>query len=1298
MIGQGRPLRRNCWLAPVALSLCALCAVGRGAEPMDVRVRIAWGGGDARPWQGTIRIKEGTLSEVTPLGLEPDAPGSMHIQEPGTIRIFGRTPRSYDGCDVRITAPEGAVLLVQLTADPAKLPAALELPLAKVVRDFTQFDLDDRGNRLLAQRSPGDALRVNFSKPSLIFSPGEKFDLNVQPQHAALTANTTYVLAASMGPARTDDNRWSEDIEVRVDNSGNAKSVPLSIPLPEQEGVYDVRLALYPKRLVTSALVRGKALASRKLQLVVIAPVKTAGPPPAAWQSILEFDPASPSWWERMARLPSWARLPTVPRPVESGPASSRMHMSRAWVELPRHAWQAYPLSISAPGMPHVLEVEYPSDLEQTLGISIIEPNAAGYVGPIGVDSGVDVPRPAIGHKSRALRHRLVFWPQTKTPYVLLVNRRDDLPATFGKIDVQAGPSSLPPLPVTAVSYGTRTLAAYYDKPLIAENFSATEAVDPVSRRGLDDWITFLSAGQRLVETLQHSGCNALVLTAACEGSAIYPSELLAPTPKYDSGVFFESGQDAVRKDVLELLFRLCDRSGLVLIPAIQFAGPLPALEAMRQAGGADVAGIEPLGPDGRTWLGRNSTGSGVCYNALDERVQQSMTAVVAELAERYGKHASFGGVAVQLSAENYSLLPDETCSLDDTTFGRFLAATKTDAPRVDQPAAMARWNLIRGPAAQAWLAWRSERLAGLYRVMRDEVVKHRPGAKLYLTTATLLSGRQLQTALRPELPPRDSASEILPLVGLDLSLLNESGIVVPRPQRILTPISPQAHDQELHWNRNAALDVLFAKPAQGATLHFLPPASLRLPDFDAVSPFGPDKTRTLLIAQVAPSDSANRERFIESLARFDAAVMIDGGWLLPLGQEMALAPLAKVYRRLPAERFESISSSGQVQEQLDQPQELVVRALNKADKTYFYVANPTPWPVSAQIQFSGPAGMRLIPYSDERSANYQPSERGTKWTVELEAFDLVGGELSGAARVVGWNVSHPAELAQSLGEQSREIATRTRYLSDHPRPLGLVNPSFEERGTQGEAVGWVHARGPGMIVEVDGTKGSGSRNSLHMVSRGAGGPVWVRSSPLAAPATGRLQMTARIRVADAARQPQLRLAVEGKLEGQPYYRRVNVGAAEGAGGQVLSALNTEWATYTIALTDLPDSGLTGLCVGFDLMSEGEVWIDDVQVSSLWLAEHEHRELFKSAPTANHLAQSGRLNECRLLVEGYWPSFLRRSVQLPDPELAPIRHAAATELPKPSDDGRRADGNDRNWLERTAERNRKWLPSWLRWR
>ncbi len=127
------------------------------------------------------------------------------------------------------------------------------------------------------------------------------------------------------------------------------------------------------------------------------------------------------------------------------------------------------------------------------------------------------------------------------------------------------------------------------DRPLLAENFSGEEALDAWIGRTLQDWKTFHQAGTRLVNYLRYAGYNGLVLTVAADGSAIYPSAVLEPTPRYDTGVFFSSGQDPQQKDVLEMLLRLMDRENLQLIPSLEFATPLPALEALRRRGGAEA-------------------------------------------------------------------------------------------------------------------------------------------------------------------------------------------------------------------------------------------------------------------------------------------------------------------------------------------------------------------------------------------------------------------------------------------------------------------------------------------------------------------------------------------------------------------------------------------------------------------------------------------------------------------------------------------------------------------------------------
>src|SRR5204863_531277 len=129
---------------------------------------------------GTIQLSAGLLSEAMPLGLEADSPGSMLLLDATTLGIAPRTPRSYDGCDLRVQAPADAKLIVRLRSGEALEAAPLEVPLAKLLGGFAQFDLDQRNNRLLAQRSPGDTLRIKFDRETLLFEPGETFELTAQ--------------------------------------------------------------------------------------------------------------------------------------------------------------------------------------------------------------------------------------------------------------------------------------------------------------------------------------------------------------------------------------------------------------------------------------------------------------------------------------------------------------------------------------------------------------------------------------------------------------------------------------------------------------------------------------------------------------------------------------------------------------------------------------------------------------------------------------------------------------------------------------------------------------------------------------------------------------------------------------------------------------------------------------------------------------------------------------------------------------------------------------------------------------
>jgi hypothetical protein len=1258
MAGHGSPLpdlaprwlaRLRQRLAPIAALLLVILGAPVGAEEIELRVRLAWGGGTPRSWQGTIHVTGGAVAEFMPLGLENDAPGAMYLIDAATLGIAPRFPRAYDGIDLRITAPRDASLVIELAPDGGEPAQSIEWQLETLAKVFQQANLDDQGNRLVGQRSPGDRLPVTIPRDHLVFAPGEKFEFTVMPRALDLAPNAGYLLNVALLTARGGSELTSQDREFKTDDRSTPELEGIfALTLPIDEGVYDVRIALYPKRL-GSALVRGKPISERRVQLAVIDPAQRTPHDEVAWETALELDPAQPRWWEKMIRIPTISRLPGMgQQSYGNGQPGKRVHLDQTLVELAPEMWQAYPLAIGEVGRLHMLEVDYPGDLPQSLQISLVEPNAAGHVAPVGLDTGLEVVQPLAGVKAAMRTHRVPFWPQTGSPLLLVVNRSNQNAALFGGIRVQIGPARLPPAKLPAIAGPQRMLAVSLDRPFFCENFGAGEALDPTTRHTRKDWLTFYQGASRLVEYLENSGRNAALITIAGEGSGLYPTPLLEPTPKYDTGTYFESGQDAMRKDVPELLFRLFDRAGLQLIPAIKFASPLPEVEALARQP-QESAGLVPVGPDGQTWMARHGghRGAGVLYNPLDPRVQQAMRRVVAEIAERYGHHPSFGGVAIHLGPDSYTVLPDETYSLDDATIGRFSEATKTIVPGEGPQRYVQRARYLAREGKAAWLDWRAGELARLYQGMESDVARTHAGARLYLHTGELLAAPTLQQALRPALPQPKVAPAALLQVGFDPQrLVGQGTMVIPRPQRLVPSFLP-GDELRAHLRQSTELDELFSMAGTSSILATHEPAPLWLTSFDQVSPFGPDKTHTWFVPPLAPAGASSRQRLVHGLASLDAQMTIDAGWLLPLGQDHAARGIVAVYRRLPAERFKT----AQPPEQEDRTQPVTVRWLARGGKTYFYAANDSPWPVSLEIEFESAEIFRVLGYHPDKPGTLaRQASRGT-WSVKLDPFDLVGGELSSErVKINTWRVSLPPEAETYLREQIHEARQRAASLRQ-PQPRQPVsNPSFELTQPDGSIFGWTNTAAAGAVVELDPQARSGAA-SLHLASRKQGDQpppiVWVRSEFLDPPTTGRLCVAAWLKVADPKLQPKLRLAIEGKQDGKSFYQRHNVGAAE-EGTRPLP-LTTQWAQYHFSLNTLRPEGLSELRVGFDLMGEGEVWIDDVQVYDLWFEDVEQRELLKTIANADFQLTTGQVADGLRFIDGYWPRFLRTYVPLPAP-------------------------------------------------
>ena len=774
-----------------------------------MRLQIAWGRGEPRLWRGWIGVESGELSDLRLLGLNADQPGSF-IAEGPSIRVEPRFATHYSGLEVSVSAPRDASLEIVLTPDMNTSERHVtRIPLLSLVEGGKSEEFG-KNHLVRVARVEGDSLRVRLNRDTMVFAPGETLTLDIDPH--LLNVKPNAALRARLRLRRRDDQRreltdllsdwnpaqqntpdlWTHAEAIRVGNDGEIGPLSnIDVPVPEKEGVYNLMVDL-GHRLQLGTVAR------RSLQFVVIDPNRKR--PDGERQSTLvtEFNPADPHWLERLTQL-SQLPVPLNQRGPWSNQESKVAHANgRAWTQIPEGGWVAYSLPVNQPGTPHVVDVELPAGLGQDVGITVMD----GQHSTQSVDSGVsigdpDLTLPGISLPTTTTHHRLVFWPTTNSPRLVITNQQTQGNIRFGRIRLESWPAGLrksagPVIRPALSRLPTRRRIASIDGHLLRSVFLAKNPWNGDTRVSFDDWQTFYQATTRLIDYLHYAGYDGAKISIASDGSSLFPSSLLNPTPYHDRGIFSGMGQDPWRKDVVEMMLRLFDREGLVLIPAIEFATPLPALEARLAEGRAVAEGIELTDIYGRPGadLQQQQSGKAPYYNVLEARVRDAIGQVVSEIVERYTKHKSFGGLALNLSSVGYTHLPDSEWGFDSRSVGRFLRESVGE--RVDLQFTNVAQRLQRELSTHestaltdAWLAWRANEVTKLYASLATIVGRADPDDTLYLCLTDLAGTAPWKRHLRPTLPRRAAAARAMLALGINAGdIARLANVTILRPQR----------------------------------------------------------------------------------------------------------------------------------------------------------------------------------------------------------------------------------------------------------------------------------------------------------------------------------------------------------------------------------------------------------------------------------------------------------------------------------------------------------------------------------
>jgi len=1137
---------------------------------------------------------------------------------------------------------------------------------------------------------PGERVRIAIA-PLLLMKPGGgdvevRVRLTPAREEKILDSRILTLAAGSQPPDTATPSGQVPTLFAPID---------CELTLPADEGAFDIVLDAVERR----GMRWNRQLASTKVQVVAIASEPLARAVEEPWKIIHDLDPGSPRLHERLRRLPalglqamprpaiafpavplpSFPRpslpmprmpempLPTMPLPdvsslvprlgglLASGHSTVSPHPLGTMLRLPQAsakspAWEGIVIATARPGLPHVVEIDYPTDQRATVAACVLEADAGGIAVMVRHAGGFDVASAVLDGPAKLGTHRFVFWPTTRQPLLVIANPLTTGPALVGRIRVLAGPTRLPkaiaPQRPTAHRHTLRRTFALLPVADLTEAYGGPGVVAPDVARTTTDWVSHLTAIRHSADTIAAQGVAGGVVPMYAGGAAAWPSTHTRTLPRWAPA----EAADGPEHDLLAATARIYAREGLAFVPALCFDGGMPDLESLRS--GIDATGIACVGADGRP---RKIPG-GIHYNILDPRVQRAVEDVVGEAADRLSDLPAVAGMALLLPDDGWLHLPGIAWGLDDATFGRFVAAIGGVESEKGGDRFAIRGTLVTGTLRNEWLAWRSGELTAFYARLAARVGA-RDGRTLFVVPTTLLATGELATRFRPAAgtPPRHD--DLMREIGLVPALPQgpAAGDIVFVPPHVFaagTALTDRSTVAAANLAGGVAMAASGVTPRAAAVV--LQPLEVNLTE---ILPHGPFPAATLLHpcrAWIEPVSSSGDPALARALVTADAEVVLD---MRAPRLTTSPEPTARFgLEPLPAVPFEMLATAAAP---------LVVRTRSLDGITWVQLVNAGPAPVDAVLGIAGTATAVV----DASAGGSLPLADG-RATVPLAAWDVRSLAIDGHGQVESAAALYTPATRAVVATSVERLRQRLGVLAA-PTPLDVLdNPGFElglaeatAPGGDPAVTGWelLEPR-RGALELVPGRAGpNGGGRALQFSSRN--GLSTVRSNPFEPPATGRISIAAWLRLDPNEPQPPLRIAIEGVEGNREYYRFAAVGGL--AGGRPLAP---EWALFVLQVDDLPATSVESLRVRFDLLGPGGVQIDEVRVFDLAFDETQRGDIARQVARIDHRIKAGDVGGALLDLEGHWPAFLEAFVS--DDAVAARARAedepqAATPAPQP---------------------------------
>ncbi len=854
--------------------------------------------------------------------------------------------------------------------------------------------------------------------------------------------------------------------------------------------------------------------------------------------------------------------------------------------------------------------------------------------------------------------HRILFWPRTKNPVLMFVNRSAKHEARFGKARIFLLETETKRLPkpfddVVEHRIGQRSVVATVRDSNFLKHIAPSGGFGdkPVF---LADWYEAFTGVERFVDLLHQQGYEGVMLTTVSKKAVLYPSEHFVVSPK-------SPGQpaDGATKDVLEILLRQCDREQIAFTPAIDFNLPLKILEDKTVT---DISLAETIHAD--------ASGDNIRYNILHPLVQEAMVEAVRELVQRCAAHVSFQGVGVCLSPEGYAQLPPLVRSVDDGTFQAFQQDLPSDSgvqipaelnvvsniePQQKEylKAARARFLQSDSKTWDAWVTWRTKNMRDFYGRLAETVSAAKPGAKLYLAGATMLDHPDLQQYCTPSLLGQPSLFHILRMTGFDLSLLRE----IP----MLSFLKPSRIGRESIQDRYEPFD------SPEWIGHFV-----RNGNVPGVEVFQDAATDDDVTAMASSTETQRRRRFTRQLAQADVLHFFDGGESVSQRLDESLLDFIAAFRRLPPIPFQNYTpmQAGYTTDTETSLQPLTVRYARHAGKLYVYLVNAAPFGMEATLRFSHAAcapkelsGRKMI-----SSLTLQNQTAKGFWRVSLDGYDFLALELDDPAVMLqGVAVHLPREIVGPDGYLKQQVDLLGQRIRAAQQGIvwdKLANADFEAPVTKINTIADWQVSDPSVVeAKMDSAIRFAGQNSLKISAREEAartpGVIWSRAFD--APDTGRLFVSLQMGIPDTVTNIPLHVVLAGQNGWSRSFAAGPQGTSQASAPS--SGTGVRWQRLILPFDRLPNSGNEKWNLGFQVTGPGTAWIDDVTLYHVSFTPNEIKTLQRLALAAGARCSQNRVSDLLTILEGHWAQLLHDNVPVADFDSTPRAAMAAVQQP-----------------------------------